>query len=337
MKIIAQTPTRIGLIGGGTDVNPFAAKYGGKVLSLSINLRHKAILMPLKGKNIYIEAMGEKRNFSLNKNLIYGKDEKFDLIYSIINYFKPKIKTGFHFIDEFSGFKTAGLGSSGSAAVSMIGAFNYWLDTKMGRKEIALAAWKMEAEELDWVTGKQDQLAATFGGINIFTFGKGEEKFGVLPIKLKKTVLDDLKKWSLMIFTGGHRHSASLQKKLKEGMSDKEKIAALKRLCQAVDKTCNVLKKGNFITLGKILNKAWEDKKRSNPEVSNPTIDKIYNLAKKTGALGGKIMGAGGEGHMFFLCLPEKKPNLIRVFKKRKLKIINFDFDFKGLEVKVIK
>ena len=334
MKITSFAPTRIGLLGGGTDVEPFASKYGGRVLSLAIDLKHEASLKARKDKQIFIKAMNKQRSFTLSKKLIYGKDPKFDLIYSVINYFKPKIKTGFTFKDRFKGIKTAGLGSSGSAAVSMIGVFAKWLGVKMSKKEIALLAWKMEVEELGWISGKQDQLAATFGGINLLTFGPGKEKFTIYPLRLSQGVIKKLKIWSLLVFTGGQRHSASLQKKLQIGMSEKEKIRALKSLCRAVDRGIVSLKKGDFVNLGIILDEAWEDKKKSNPAATNKRIDMLYDLAREKGALGGKIMGAGGQGHMFFLCPPERKKDIVRVLKEKKVKELDFTFDFQGLRIK---
>lgn len=334
MKIKSFAPTRIGLLGGGTDVEPFASKYGGKVLSFAINLRHKATLAPRKDNHVFLHAMNDKRSFSLSKKLVYGKDSKFDLIYSIINFFKPKIRTGFTFVDEFEGVETAGLGSSGSAAVSMIAVFVKWLGVKVSKREIALLAWKMETEELGWISGKQDQLAATFGGINLLTFGKGEEKFQVFPLRLAKETVSRFGKWSLLVFTGGQRHSASLQKSLQKGMRERKKILALKKLRELVDQGVEALKREDFLTLGEILDKAWENKKKSNPAATNKRIDRLYDQGKKKGALGGKIMGAGGEGHMFFLCPPGKKGNLIKALEKEKVKKINFDFDFEGLRVK---
>lgn len=334
MKITGFAPTRIGLLGGGTDVEPFASKYGGKVLSLAIDLYHKASLVPRKDNQVLIEAMSDKRSFSLSKKLVYGKDSKFDLIYSIINFFKPKIRTGFTFVDEFEGIETAGLGSSGSAAVSMIGVFARWLGIKMSKREIALLAWKMETERLGWISGKQDQLAATFGGINLLTFGPGKEKFQVSSLKLAKKTVNRFKKWSLLVFTGGQRHSAILQKRLQNGMSEKKKIAALKKLKVAVEQGISALKKEDFLSLSKVLDQSWENKKKSNPAATNERIDRLYDQGKKNGALGGKIMGAGGEGHMFFLCPPGKKRNLIKALEKEKVKKINFDFDFEGLRIR---
>lgn len=363
MKIFALAPTRIGLIGGGTDVEPFASKFGGKVLSIAIDLRHKATLTPRSDKKIFIKAMGQRRSFSLTKKLVYGEDPKFDLIYSVINYFKPKIRTGFAssaaplrrrrsstatnegsptlrrggftFVDKFEGVETAGLGSSGSAAVSMIAVFAQWLGMEMSKNKMALLAWKQEAEELGWISGKQDQLAATFGGINLLTFGPGKEKFSVYPLKLSDKTIRKLRAWSLLVFTGGQRHSAVLQKKLQKGMSEEKKIKALQSLKKAVLRGVEALRETDFERLGIVLDQAWEDKKRSNPAATNQRIDFLYNLAKKKGALGGKIMGAGGEGHMFFLCSPDKQKGLIEALKKEKVKKVNFNFDFEGLKVKV--
>jgi len=337
MKIFSQAPTRIGLIGGGTDVEPFASKYGGKVLSFAINIYHEATLIPRKDKKVYISALGEERSFSLSKKLAYEKDKKFDLIYSVINYFRPKIKTGFDFIDTFGGISTGGLGTSASATTSMIRVFSHWLGIKMSKDELVLLSWKMEVEELGWVSGKQDQLAAVFGGINLLTFGPGEEKFTVEPLNLPRQTTEEIKRRTVMVFTGKKRHSNNLQQKLQQGMSEKEKINALIELKNAVDEAIEALKNKDFKKLGKILDQAWENKKKSNPAVTNKMIDELYSLAMQKGALGGKVMGAGGGGHMFFFCLPGKKKDLIENLKKANVKIVNYDFDFEGLKVRVEK
>lgn len=336
-KIISQTPVRIGLIGGGTDVNPFAAKYGGKVLSLAITIFHKVTLVPREDRQILIENLGEVRHFSLDDKLPkYGEDKKFDLVYAIINHFRNKFPSGFNLYDRFSGCHSGGLGSSGSSAVAIIGAINYWLKLELDRKKIALLAWEMETAELGWVQGKQDQLAAAYGGINLMTFGPGKN-FNAKPLNLTDQHLEKIRDWSLLVYTGGSRHSATLQQKLKKGMSEPSKIKALKFLKKSVSLTKDYLNKLQLAKLGKLLDKAWEQKKLSNPDATNLRIDFLYELAKDQGALGGKIMGAGGEGHMFFLCPPEKKNQVISALEAEGAFEIDFQFDQEGLVVHEIK
>src|SRR4030042_853766 len=174
---------------------------------------------------------------------------------------------------------------------------------------------------------------AAFGGVNLLTFGPGEG-FAVNAIKLPEKTKKNLRSWMLMCFTGGSRHSSQLQKELEKGMSEEEKIQALLALKNAVDEAKKALKKEDWQKLGHLLDEAWENKKKSNPLATNERIDYLYKVAKEQGALGGKIMGAGGEGHMFFLCPPEKQKLVIGALEAEGSKFINFELDEKGLDVK---
>ncbi|MCX6816763.1 MAG: HAD-IIIA family hydrolase [Candidatus Beckwithbacteria bacterium] len=337
MKIISQAPTRIGLIGGGTDVDPFASQYGGEVISLAISLYHRVTLVPREDRNIFIENLGEVRQLSLDKPFPgYGEDKKFDLVYAILNNFKKHLPTGFNLYDRFEGNHSAGLGSSGAAAVAIIGAFNQWLALNLTKKEIALLAWEMETKELKWISGKQDQLAAVFGGVNLMTFGKNNN-FSVKGINLNAQVKLELNRWLVLCFTGGSRHSSEMQKQLKKGMSEKNKIKALLDLKSATAEFHRFLLQKKWLKLGGILNKSWQNKKRSNPAATNNRLDSLYDLARQQGALGGKVMGAGGEGHMFFFCPPEKQKQLISALEAEGVQIINFNLDEVGLQVTKIE
>ena len=336
MRIISQAPTRISLIGGGTDVDPFAFEHGGIVLSLAIDLCHIAELRPDKSKKIKVRCLGEEREFDLRETFNYSSDKKFNLVRSVINYFHSQIPTGFNLRIFFKEVGSSGLGSSASATTSMIGAFTKWLNIDYSRLETALLAFRLENEELGWHTGKQDQLAAAFGGINIFYFGPGN-KVSIESLDLEKSKIQELKEWLVMYFTGKTRKSSNLTKVLKKKMAHYTGERELFALKDSVYEGVKLIKTGNFTKLGRVLDEVWENKKRSNPQATNERIDNLYSLALKNGALGGKIMGAGGEGHMFFFCPPEKQKNLVKVLKKEKVKVIDFNFDFEGLRIKVEK
>jgi len=247
-----------------------------------------------------------------------------------------QIPTGFNLKISFKGIGSSGLGTSASAAVSMIGALTKWLNINLSKLETALLAFRLETEELGWHTGKQDQLAAVFGGINIFYFGPGD-KVNIESLNLEKSKARQLKQWVIMCFTGKTRKSSNLQKLLKKKMKHYTRERELFALKDSVYEAVKLVKTSNFVKLGKILDEVWENKKRSNPQATNERIDFLYFLALKNGALGGKIMGAGGEGHMFFFCPPEKQKRLIKTLKKEKIKILDFNFDFEGLKLRVEK
>ena len=321
--IIAKAPTRIGLFGGGTDVNPFASEYGGKVLNMAINLRHECSLTPSPMNVIHITAMEETRKF--RKIPSANKDNKFDLIYEIMRSYQ--LPTNFVFIDKFDGLQSAGLGSSASAAVSMIGAFNRWLGIEQTKSEIAEKAYQMEIN-LGWVSGKQDQYASAFGGINFFEFDK---KVWNAPIS--REIGSEFVKWCLLVYTGRTRHSAKLQEKLRKRMENQQAIEALKKTRTLTWEGREALMGGDYEKVGYLLDKGWQLKKQSNPAVTNKRIDHFYSKARKTGALGGKVLGAGSEGHMLFIVNPKKRAKLLKAIE---LKEIDFGIDWNGLEVRKV-
>jgi D-glycero-alpha-D-manno-heptose-7-phosphate kinase len=335
MKITTKAPTRIGLIGGGTDVEPFASKHGGTIIGAAISIYHKVTLIPRNDKTIFIENLGEVRKFSLNSKLPkYGSDKKFDLVYAIINTFKKEIPSGFNMYDRFEGGHSAGLGSSGSAGVAIIAAFNEWLKLNLSKDKIVYLAWEMETKELDWISGKQDQIMAAYGGINEMTF-QPKGKYQVSSLNLSQTSKEELLSRLVLAYTGGTRHSSSLQKSLKKGMSKKSKIEALMQLKKSALLFKKELKQKKWNKLGSLLDEAWQNKKKSNPLSTNQRIDFIYDLSKQYGSLGGKIMGAGGEGHMFFFCQPNSKSELIKALNSEEISNTEFKFDDKGLQVTV--
>jgi D-glycero-alpha-D-manno-heptose-7-phosphate kinase len=333
MKLIAQAPCRISLIGGGTDVDPFASQHGGKIFNFAINLYNLATLTPSQNKQITLQALGEEKIISnLDQPLQYHQDPEFDLIYAIINHFRPHIHSGFSLKLTSTKKDLLGLGRSGSAAVAIIAVFNAWLKQNLSRLDMGLLASRLEVEELGWPGGKQDALAAAFGGINLMTFGPGKD-VKVIPVKLSPQTIKNLKQRTFMVFIGGQRHPAKQQQKLVKGMSDKHKLKALLALRDAVDGALKATNQQDWQVLGKILHQAWLNKKKSNPAVSNQRIDKLYQIARKNGAYGGKISGSGGAGHMFFIAPPEKKLAAIKSLVAAGAELIDFNFDSKGVTV----
>lgn len=332
MTIVAQAPCRISLVGGGTDVDPFAAKYGGQVLNLAVSLYHTATLVPHSAKTITVTALGKTLTLaSAAKKLTYGLDPQFDLVRAIINHFRSKLPSGFSLIVSGPD-KVLGLGRSGSAAVAMIAAFDAWLNTRLSRQQIALLAADLEIKELGWSGGRQDSFAAAFGGINLINFGPGK-KIIVSAVKLTPAKIKALSQWTFMVCVGGHHYSYHQQTNLIQGMADARKIAALQALKQSVPIAVKALKAAAWPALGKIIHQAWEDKKKSNPIVTNKFIDQVYDRALAAGALGGKVAGSGGAGNMFFIIPPAKKHAAITAITQLGAKVVPFNFDFQGVRV----
>ncbi len=334
MKIVATAPCRISLFGGGTDVDPFASKYGGQVLSFAVNIYHEATLTVNNFSLINLEAMDEKRQINdFGQKLVYGVDSKFDLLRAVINFFRPKLKSGFDLKIKLKAKAATGLGSSASASVAAIAALNEWLKTNLTKETIGLLAGNLEVEEIGWAGGKQDGIAAALGGINQIFFGPGKT-IQVKPLKLENRLIKAFLDHTILFYIGGSRHSGQQQKNLVKGMSDKEKLKALMTLKDMVGKALELLQQGNWEALGRLIHESWLNKKMANPTASNSKIDHYYDLAIKSGAYGGKLLGSGGAGHLFFFVDPAQKTNLVKALEGEGARRIAFDLDYYGVTVK---
>lgn len=320
--IIATAPSRISLFGGGTDLPEFADKYGGRVLSMAINLHHVCTLEPV-GEIKWIKAMNEYREL-LNGIPPKHADIKFDLIYQILRSYCEL--PNFRFEDNFEGIQSAGLGSSASAAVSMIGAFDRLMKINQTKMEIAKRAWRAEID-LGWISGKQDQYASALGGMNMIEFENGDVWIDEIP----KNIALAFQSWCVLLYSGKTRHSSDIQKGLKDRMLNEDTVNALLKLRGQTWLAREMLTGGDFKGVGKLLRLAWEWKKKSNPCASNEHIDGIFKQAYKLGAIGGKVLGAGGEGCILFIIEPHKRELFINEIG---LKHLDCSVDFNGLTVR---
>jgi len=310
--IIASAPTRVSLFGGGTDVEPFVSQYGGGVLSFAISIYHRVTLEEAK-KN-YIFAMGKEMT----------GERKYDLIRKILSYYDgKKIKL----IDEFDGFQSAGLGSSACASVALIGALNRLYKVNMDKDEIAWKAYQTEID-LGWHSGMQDQFASAIGGMNVFSFSKT-----ISHVNIPKYISESLYPYLLLCRTNKIRISSKIQDQLVKRIKAGQNIKELLEMKSYVVKGSELLTAGRFQELGQLLDISFYLKKQSNPSCTNSHIDNIYETAMEYGAWGGKILGAGGEGHIIFIAPPRIHDTII---KKTKLKKVDFQIDYNGLMVREV-
>jgi len=310
--IISSAPCRVSLFGGGTDVEPFASIYGGGVLSFAISIYHRVTLEE-SSKN-YIYAMGEKMT----------KNSKFDLVRMILSQYESK---KIRLIDEFEGFQSAGLGSSACAAVSLIGALNRLHKVNQTKDEIAYKAYQTEIG-LGWSSGMQDQFASAIGGMNVISFGQN-----ITHVAIPKYVAESLYPYLLLCRTCKTRISSKIQDSLIKRIKSGQNIKELLEMKSYVVKASSLLTERKYKELGQLLDISFFLKKQTNPLVTNEHIDNVYETAMENGAWGGKILGAGGEGHIIFIAPPQTHD---RIVKKTKLKKVDFQLDFNGLMVKEI-
>lgn len=320
--IISRSPLRISLGGGGTDLPSYYKKRGGFLISGAIN------------KYVYISvAPTFNKKFILKYSRLEAADNikriSHPIFREIFNYFK--IKKGINVSSHADVPAGTGLGSSGAFTVGVIRAILKLYEKKLTKRQIAELAFYIENNKLKEPVGKQDQYASAFGGINSYNFtSKGVVK--VKKLNISRQVTKQFCNNLLLFFTGYTRKSYKILKDQnnKTKKLDKEMIKNLDQIKEFGQISKEVIEKKKFSQYGLILDEHWKLKKKRSSSISNKKIDYLYDFAKDNGALGGKIIGAGGGG--FFLFYTEK-PKYLKKKLEKKLDFMNFDFDYEGSKI----
>ena len=228
-----------------------------------------------------------------------------------------------------------GLGSSSTVAVATIKALTSLLGLGLSKHEIAELASFIEIEKLGMPIGKQDQFAASFGGINAITFSS--EGVGVEPLRLRQEMVERLERSVLLFYTGAARESARVldEQDRATRANDPQVLSSLHAIKQSAGDVRRCLQAGDLDRLGEILHSSWEQKKRLASGVSNSRIDEWYDLARAHGALGGKITGAGGGGFLMLYCPAGTASSVTAALEAQGLRRMNFSIDFDGAKILV--
>jgi D-glycero-alpha-D-manno-heptose-7-phosphate kinase len=302
----SKAPLRLGLAGGGTDVSPYSDLYGGAILNATISLSAYASIEMLNENKIIIEALDRKERQEFENNTTLPIDGTLDLlkgVYNRINKEFPFRHKGIRlstFVDAPAG---SGLGTSSTLAVAVLGAFSEMLKLPLGDYDAAHLAYDIERNDLQLAGGRQDQYAATFGGVNFMEF-YDNDKVIVNPLRIRSSYLHELENNLLLYFTSTSRESASIIKEQVKNVNDKNEksIEAMHQLKEQARMMKESLLKGKLNELGEILDFGFQQKRKMAANISNTNIEELYESAKKAGATGGKISGAGGGGFMIFYC-----------------------------------
>jgi len=311
----SKAPLRIGLAGGGTDVSPYSDLYGGAILNATVSLYASATIEPLQENKIILDSIDHKTIQSFDVAAKLPLNGQLDLLKGVYNRIQNDYKfesKGFRlstFVDAPAG---SGLGTSSTLVVAIIGAFAEMLRLPLGEYDIAHLAYEIERKDLKMAGGKQDQYAATFGGVNYMEFF-GEEKVIVNPLRVKQQYLFELENNLLLYYTATSRESAKIIEKQSRNVIDKQNkpIEAMHQLKQQSQMMKEALLMGRLHEIGEILDFGFQQKRKMAEGISNDKMEEIYEAAKRSGATGGKISGAGGGGFMIFYCPGNSKYNVI--------------------------
>jgi D-glycero-alpha-D-manno-heptose-7-phosphate kinase len=302
----SKAPLRIGLAGGGTDVSPYCDLYGGAILNATVSLYAYANIEPLQENTIVLQALDrqEEQSFAWSKQLPI--DGKLDLLKGVYNRLQREYDipaAGFKLSTYVDAPAGSGLGTSSTLVVAIIGVFAEMLRLPLGEYDVAHLAYEIERKDLNMAGGRQDQYAGTFGGVNYMEF-YADDKVIVNPLRIKQQYLFELENNLVLYYTSTSRESAKIIEKQSRNVTDKKEksIEAMHQLKIQAQLMKEALLKGRVHEIGEVLDFGFRQKKQMAEGITNPLIDELYEAAKKAGATGGKISGAGGGGFMTFYC-----------------------------------
>lgn len=320
--IITKTPFRMSFFGGGTDMESFFMENGGAVLSTTFD------------KYCYVNVRHLPRFFDYSTELSYAKIERVTDVNDIQH---PAIREAMKMLDMHEIRLTyeadlparSGLGTSSSFAVGMINAFYALKGKYADKKKLADAAIYLERELCKEAGGWQDQIAASYGGFNRINFNS--DGYEVLPLIINPERKRQLNNNLMMFFTGFTRFSSDVQKANASNKADK--VNQLKEMLALVDEAEKVLvdNQSDLDEFGRLLDHTWRIKRKTGNTVSTNSIDELYDKGLKAGALGGKLLGAGGGGFLVFYVEPDKQEKVKKAMED--LLYIPFEFEDGGTRV----
>ena len=300
--IISKTPYRISFFGGGSDYPDWYKKYSGAVLSTTID------------KYIYITLRDLPNFFEHKYRIVWSKVEtvnsinqiKHNAVRNLLKEFKVKSGLEIHYDGDLPA--RSGMGSSSCFVVGLAKVLFKYINKNISDKQLADFSINFEQKIMREIVGSQDQTATVYGGFNRINFEK-KKKITVKEIKNKKN-LQKLNKNLMLIYSGVQRNAPEVAKKYVNTLTKKNKNK-IKKLIEHVELGEKILNSGTIDDFGHLLDEAWFYKKEISNNISNTKIDEIYNLAKSCGALGGKLLGAGGGGFLLFYINEINKKNFL--------------------------
>jgi D-glycero-alpha-D-manno-heptose-7-phosphate kinase len=322
---------RISFGGGGTDLEAYYANYGGVVISTAINKYFYAVITTDESDDLQVISADYRSLFrhSPYNDLFWNGD--LALPKAILHHFG--IRRGINLFVASEVPPGTGLGSSSAAAVTLVRAISTLVEQPMTRQQVAELASFIEITKMGMPIGKQDQYASAFGGLNTITFTR--QGVTVEPLRIAPEVRQALERRLLLFFTGTSRESTSILKHQRKSTEEQDGavLQALHHIKQVAIDVQACLERGDLEEFARLLDYAWQEKRRLAPGLSTGFIDECYSLALHHGAAAGKITGAGGGGFLLLYCREQAQEAVTGVLEERGLKRMNFRFDQQGAAV----
>lgn len=331
----SRAPVRISFGGGGTDLTHYFIDKGGAVMNATVSMYSHATLRKRDQSMITIFSRDLNQTLDApNLNELLKKSGEMDLILSLLKLIKPTFGFELQIASEFP--MGSGLGGSAVVLAAIIGCFNQFREDRWDNYEMAEIAFQAERLCLDVAGGWQDQYATIFGGFNFMEFTKDNNI--VHPLRISPEILRELEASLILCFVGGSHQSGEVHRDQKKRLLSNEKIQALvAKNKELTYRQKTLLLRGRLIEFGESLHETWQLKRQFSEQISNSRLDSIYDAAIESGALGGKLLGAGGGGFFAFYVKPFQRYKLETKLTELGLKVHPFTFDHEGLQAWTVR
>lgn len=321
--IISRTPLRMSFVGGGSDLPAYYRAFGGAVVSTAIN------------KYIYLTV---NPKFDQRIRVSYSRTEEARTADKIRH---PLVREALKSVGISGGIeitsvadipaKGTGLGSSSSFTVGLLNALHAYCERHASAEQLARESCQIEIDQCGEPIGKQDQYAAAFGGLNYIRFNP-DDTVAVEPIICKRQTLSELHRHLMVFYTGLHRSAASVLKGQQSELKQrKPKQRLMARMVELASVLRRELQANHLPAFGEIIHENWELKRQLSTGITNPSIDRWYERARKAGAVGGKLLGAGSGGFLMFFVPLERQEAVQRALSD--LRLIDFGFEPQGSKI----
>jgi len=330
--IIARTPVRVSFGGGGTDLPSFYLQYGGEVLSTSINKYFYTVITGRDDRMVQLISSDFRvLEYYDQLDKVQPEEEELGIPLAAIKHLSPQVGMNLFLASEIP--SGTGLGSSACVCVNILRAVSAYVERNLTKHELAEMAFNVAADSLGLPVGKQDEYASAFGGLNHIRFGK--DGVDLAPVNVDEDIVRALEERLLLFFMGSSRQSTGILSEQNHAIrqGDAKVIEALQGVRSLVPLMMEALLGGELDEFGALLHQAWAHKKRFSQQVSNPFIDQVYELARRNGALGGKVTGAGGGGFLLLYVPPDSQEAVKQALASKGLKEMQFGFDFHGARI----
>lgn len=329
--LVVKTPVRISFGGGGTDLPAYFEAHGGCVLSTTINKYLYGFVGPRTDGRVQVISSDE-RIFTTWGELagVDVRDTALEIPIAVLKELDCHAAVDLFLVSEVPA--GTGLGSSASVCVNSLQAMAAHLGLPLSREDLAEKAFYIANTVLGKSVGKQDEYAAVFGGLNFITFNP-DGSVEVEPLRFDPDLIHSLQQRLMLFFTGTAHHSWSILEEQEASTRSGAALESLHQIKNLARQMRDALLTGDLDSFGELLHEGWMNKKSISTRISNPAIDRMYSIARKNGAKGGKITGAGGGGFLLLYCHEEHQPAVRHALAEEGSSEMRFAFDFEGSRV----